>query len=316
MYILIIIALIVLNALFSMVEMALVSSNKFKLESMVKAGSKGAAKALEMYEDPTDFLSMVMIVLTLIGILLGIYSGEIDKTWIEATISKVGFLQPYSATLATGIVVLIITYFTIVFGELLPKKIGITFPEPIIEVLAKASYFILLMMLPFVWLLSNSNNLILRLMGIRQNKDDSVSEREILSIIKESTTTGEVQDIEQEIVDRVFRLGDRKIESLMTHRRDIIFIDMKDSLNEIDIKTKQEPHSAYPVTENNSIDEIVGIIYMKDLFQSVMTNPFKLSKWVRKPIYFFENTPTYQVLEEFRTKRVHCALITDEYGAI
>ena len=316
MEILIIIGLILLNGIFAMAEMSLVSSKRYKLETKKKQGNAGAQKAIELSEEPTKFLSTVQIGITLIGILLGIFSGKALTADVESMLSNIAFIRPYTDELSVGVVVVLITYLSIVLGELLPKKLGITFPESIAVILSRPMYLLSLVTSPFVWLLTKTNNLLLKILGIHDTKDKTATEEEIISIIKDSTISGEIQDIEQEIVDRVFELGDRKIESLMTHRRDILFIDMEDSLEDIRAKVKAEPHSAYPVSIDHNADKIQGIIHMKDLFESAFSETFDIKKYIKKPIFIFESTPAYKLLEMFKEQKMHYALITDEYGSI
>lgn len=299
-----------------MAEMSLVSSKKYKLETQKKQGNPGAQKAIELSEEPTKFLSTVQIGITLIGILLGIFSGKALTDDVEIFISQIDVLSPYADKLSVGIVVVMITYLSIVLGELLPKRLGITFPESIAVRLSRPMYWLSILTSPFVWLLTTTNKLLLKILGIHDHKDNTATEEEIISIIKDSTLSGEIQGIEQEIVDRVFELGDRKIESLMTHRRDILFIDMEDTLEEIRAKVKAEPHSAYPVTLDHNADKVQGIIHMKDLFESAFSKTFDIETYIKKPIFLFESTPAYKLLEMFKEQKMHYALITDEYGSI
>ncbi len=316
MEILIILLLVCLNGILAMAEMSLVASRKFKLESESKKGRIGAQKALELSEDPTRFLSTVQIGITLIGILLGVFGGENLTQDFELFLLRFEWLKPYAHHIAVALVVVFITYLSIVLGELLPKKIAMTFPEPIAIMLSGPMSVLSKVSAPFVWLLSFTNNGILRLLGIKDNNDSAVTEAEIKSLIKEGTHSGEIQQIEHEIVDRVFEFGDKKIESIMTHRRDIIAIDIDDSVDEIKNKIFQEPHSSYPVTKNNELDDIEGIVLLKDLFEGILGYSFDLKKHIKKPIYLYENTPAFKLLEMFRQERMHYALITDEYGSI
>jgi len=223
MELLIIIGLVLLNGIFAMSEMSLVSSRKFKLESARKKGNKGAKTALEMAENPTRFLSTVQIGITLIGVLLGIYSGEKLTGGVEAFFSRFESLRPFAHNLAVGGVVVFITYLSIVLGELFPKKLGLTFPEPIAMLFSRPMNILSKITAPFVWLLTTTNNLLLRIFGIKANLDSAVSEEEIKSIVRESAEGGEIQDIEHNIVERVFELGDRKANTLMAHRSDLAF---------------------------------------------------------------------------------------------
>ncbi|OGS70431.1 MAG: hemolysin [Flavobacteria bacterium RIFCSPLOWO2_12_FULL_35_11] len=315
MEILIIIGLVLINGVFSMSEMSLVSSRKFKLESARKKGSKGAKIALELSENPTKFLSTVQIGITLIGILLGVYSGENLTNDVAGFFSKFEFTEPFSHNIAVGVIVVFVTYLTIVLGELLPKRLGMTFPEPIAIVLAKPMKILSVITSPFVWLLTTTNNLLLNIMGIRKTTDSKVSEEEIKSIIKESAAGGEIQDIEQDIVERVFELGDRKVNSLYTHRSQIVFIDTTDSWDTIKSKINEEKHSAYPVCENNNLDDIIGVVLLKDLFTPTTNDNFDIKNFIKKPVFLNESSYAYKVLEIFKKERMHYGIVVDEYGS-
>lgn len=315
MEILIIIGLILINGIFSMSEMSLVSSRKFKLESARKKGSKGAKIAIELSENPTKFLSTVQIGITLIGILLGVYSGENLTNDVADFFSKFEFTEPFSHNIAVGVIVVFVTYLTIVLGELLPKRLGMTFPEPIAIRLAKPMKILSVITSPFVWLLTTTNNLLLNIMGIKKTTDSKVSEEEIKSIIKESAAGGEIQDIEHDIVERVFELGDRKVNSLFTHRSQIVFIDTTDSWDTIKSKINEEKHSAYPVCENNNLDDIIGVVLLKDLFTPTTNDNFDIKNFIKKPVFLNESSYAYKVLEVFKKERMHYGIVVDEYGS-
>lgn len=304
-----------MNGIFSMSEMALVSSRKFKLESAKKKGSSGAKAALELAENPTKFLSTVQIGITLIGILLGVYSGENLTHEVEIFLSQFAILQPYAKNMAVGIIVVCITYLSILLGELFPKRLGMTFPETIAISLARPMQILSTLTAPFVWLLTATNNLLLGVFGIKKSIDSKVSEEEIKSLIKESAEGGEIQDIEHNIVERVFELGDRKITSLFTHRSDIVYFDVNDSWEEVRKKIEEEKHSAYPVCENDDIDEILGIVLLKDLITHIQGN-FNLKDFIKNPLYFNENTYAYVMLEQFKKEKMHYGIVVDEYGTI
>lgn len=315
MEIIIIIGLILLNGVFSMSEMSLVSARKFKLESAKKKGSKGAKTALDLSENPTKFLSTVQIGITLIGILLGVYSGENMTHDVELYLSHFEMLIPYSHDLAVVIIVIAVTYLSIVLGELLPKRLGLTFPEPIAIFLAKPMKVLSVITSPFVWLLTSSNDIILKILGIKSTMDSKVSEEEIKSIIKESAEGGEIQDIEQDIVERVFEFGDKKVNSLFTHKNDIVFFDETDDLQTIRQKITAEKHSAYPVCSNNDIDKVIGIVLLKDLFTPSIEKNFKLLNFIKEPLFLTETTFAYTLLEKFKAERMHYAIVVDEYGS-
>ena len=315
MEIFIILILVLVNGVFSMAEMSLVSARKFKLENAKRKGSTGAKAALELSENPTRFLSTVQIGITLIGILLGVYSGENLTNDFQFFLDNIAFIKPYSHDVAVGLIVLFITYISIVLGELLPKKIALVYPESIAITLSKPMKIISLITAPFVWLLSVTNDFLLKILGIKSNLESKVSEEEIKSIIKESVDGGEIQEIEQNIVERVFELGDKRLKSLQTHRTDIIFFNLDDDFETISQKITTEKHSAYPVCTNHTIDEVIGIVLLKDLFINDKTKPFHLKDYIKEPVYVNENTFSYNLLETFKSKKIHYAIIIDEYGS-
>ncbi|QFG52679.1 hemolysin family protein [Chryseobacterium sp.] len=314
MELLIIILLVILNGIFSMSEMSLVSSRKFKLENAGKKGSGGARKALQLSENPTKFLSTVQIGITLIGILLGVYSGENLTTDFQNFLARIPALEAYSKPLATTGIVVFITYLSILLGELLPKRIAMTFPERIITMVAKPMDLLSKITSPFVWLLSTSNNLILNLLGIRSNSDSIITEEEIKSIVKESAQEGEIEQIEHNIVERVFELGDRKINTLLTHRTAMTFFNVDDSLEKILAAIREDKHAAYPVTRDNDIDDIIGIVLLRDLFPIDDPETFSLEQYLKQPVFLNENYYAYKVLEIFRKEQNHYGIVIDEYG--
>ena len=309
-------ALILLNGIFAMSELALVSSRKFKLEKAKRKGSEGAKTALELSANPTKFLSTVQIGITLIGILLGVYSGENLTNDVVEIVNRITVLKPYSSQIASVVLVISITYFSIVLGELLPKRIGMTFPETIITLLARPMKWLSVLTSPFVWLLTFSNNQLLKILGIKNQSEQAISEDEIRSIIKESAEGGEIEQIEHSIVTRVFEFGDRKVNSLFTHRKDLVYFSLDDSFETVKNKITAEKHSAYPVSKTNDIDDIVGIVLIKDLFTLKNESEFNLKDYLVEPIYFSENTSAFKVLEIFKNERIHYGIIIDEHGNI
>lgn len=316
MEILIIVILILLNGVFSMSEIALVSSSRFKLERAVKKGHSGARKALALAESPNTFLSTVQIGITLIGILTGIYSGDKITGDLKILVSQVDVLAPYSNTISVGLVVIILTYFSIVFGELLPKRIGLSFPEKVAALVAAPMQIVSQITKPFIWLLAKSNDACLKLLGISEKKEGAASEEEITSIIRESTLHGEIEQIEHDIVSRVFALGNRKASELMTHKSDLIWFDVNEDPENIRSRMQLEVHSVYPVA-NKDLDKIVGVLYVKELFpRDLNGKTFNLKNYLRKPLFVHENLPAYQVLEQFKSSKVHHAIVVDEYGSV
>jgi putative hemolysin len=298
-----------------MSELSIISSRKFKLENAKRRGSSNAKIALDLAENPTRFLSTVQIGITLIGILLGVYSGENLTTDLTEQISKIEFLSRYAHTISTALIVLLVTYLSIVLGELFPKRLGMTYPEPIATAVAKPMYFLSKITAPFVWLLSGSNDLLLFLFGIKPNSESKISEEEIKAIIKESAEGGEIMDIEQDIVERVFELGDRRINTLFTHRSELVYFNVTDTWAEVRMKIDGEKHSAYPLCVDDDLDDIVGMVLVKDLFKPGLEDNFSLRQVARKPLFINENSFAYQVLDLFKKEKMHYGIVIDEYGS-
>jgi putative hemolysin len=314
MEILIILFLILLNGVFSMSEIALISARKNRLETAAKKGNTNAKVALDLANSPNKFLSTVQIGITLIGILTGIYSGDKITTDVRLFVESFASLKPYAETISVGIVVVILTFFSLVLGELLPKRIGLNYPEAIAKAVAVPMKWVSIITAPFIWLLTVSTEGILKLFNIKPTADGKVTEEEIKAIIKEGTEGGEVQEIEQDIVERVFHIGDRKVNSLMTHRQSIVYLSYEDSIEELKEKVLQELHSVYPVCKENNIDEVEGVVLLKDLFSSFEKGKFSIKSITKKPEYLIEHTSAYKALENFKKSKVHYALVTDEYG--
>ncbi len=316
MEILIIFILILLNGIFSMSEIALVSAKKFKLESAARKGNSHAKKALELSENPNIFLSTVQIGITLIGILTGIYSGEKITADVKVFFSNIPLLMPYADTLSVTAVLIILTFFSIVLGELVPKRIGLMFPEKIAILMARPMTWVSVIARPFIWLLTQTNNLILGIFGIKDGNDNIISEEEIKAMVKESVDGGDVQEIEQQIVQRVFALGDRKVRELMTHRQDLVYFDIHDDGFIIKSKVQESPHSAYPVVHKN-LDHLLGLVSLKEIFPVAGSETsFDLKNYLRQPITVYENTSAYKVLEKIKEEQMHYAFVVNEYGTL
>lgn len=313
MEILIILFLILLNGVFSMSEIALISARKNRLETAAKKGQQNAKVALDLVNSPNKLLSTVQIGITLISILTGIFSGDKITTDVQAFVATFPALTHYAHTIAVGIVVVILTFFSLVLGELVPKRIGLNYPETIAKGMAVPMKVISQLTAPFIWLLTISTDALLKLFNIKPTADGKVTEDEIKAIIKEGTEVGEVQEIEQDIVERVFHIGDRKINSLMTHRSDIVSLFINDSVDELKAKVLNELHSVFPVC-NDSLDEIIGVVSLKDLFSNFDKGNFDLKAIAKEPAYLIEQTSAYKALENFKKTRVHYAFIVDEHA--
>jgi putative hemolysin len=305
--------LILLNGLFSMSEIALVSARKGRLEHQAEKGDKKAKLALEMSSHPELFLSAVQIGITLISIVTGVYSGERFSKDLQPLVEKFETLRPYAEGISTTFIIIIVTFLSIIFGELIPKRIGLLRSEKIAKTVAGPMKFFSRIFHPFVWLLNKTSNIFFRVFNIKRIKDDAVTEEEIKTLITEGTEAGTIDEAEQEIIERVFHLGDRNITSLMTHRSDIIWFNLDDSEDKIKEKILQEPHSSYPICDG-SVDNIKGIVSIKDLYISPDNILFKD---IMVPALFIpENNSPYQVMEKFKESKIHSAFIVDEYGSI
>ncbi|HEV7333709.1 MAG TPA: hemolysin family protein [Flavisolibacter sp.] len=313
MDIVILLGLIFLNALFVMAEIALVSARKSRLESMADKGDAKARHALDLSNNPEIFLSTVQIGITLIAIFTGVYSGEKFSAQLKPVIQEITFLEPYADTIATTLIVILVTYLSIVFGELIPKRIALINAEKIAKTSAQPMSVFSRIMHPFVWLLNKTSNLFFKLFNIRSKRDDFVTEDEIKAIITEGTEYGTVEEEEKEMIERIFHLGDRNITSLMTHRSDIVWFDINDTEDKIREKIFQDPHSFYPICEEE-IDAIKGVVSLKDMY---LNDDFTLFRDLMKPAIFVpDNNTAYQVMAKFKESKFHVCFIVDEYGSL
>jgi putative hemolysin len=313
MEILILLGLIILNGLFVMSEIALVSARKARLESMAEKGDKKAESALNLSNAPETFLSAAQIGITLIAILTGVYSGEKFGNMLAPTIAQIEPLAPYAHTIATTIVVIIVTFLSIVFGELVPKRIGLLNAERIAKIVAGPMRGFARFTHPIVWLLNKTSNLFFKIFKINKTKDETVTEDEIKAIINEGTESGSIEEEEKELIERIFHLGDRNITSLMTHRSDVIWFDLNDNEEIVRDKILKEPHSVYPICDG-SIDNIKGMVSIKDLY--IIDDFTKFKDIVQPAMFVPENNTAYQVMERFKETKQHSCFIVDEYGSL
>jgi len=309
----ILIGLILVNGLFSMSEIALVSARKSRLESMANEGSVRAAKALELISKPEIFLSTVQVGITLISIITGLYSGEKFGKDLEPYVAQIPSLEKYADTISTTLVVIVVTFLSILIGELIPKRIGLLNAEKISLFAAPVMSFLSKLTFPVIWLLNNTTSLIFRVFNIKNTKESVVTEEEIKALLNESAEGGEIDETEQEIIERVFHLGDRSITSLMTHRSDIAWLDVNGTITDLLDKLYPNPHSVYPLCDG-AIDEIKGIIQLKEIVLAERSTP--LSNFLRTAVFVPENITPYKLMEKFRSTKVHSAFIVDEYGTL
>jgi putative hemolysin len=310
---LIILFLVILNGVFSMSEIALISARKNRLENAAKKGNSSAKAALDLANSPNKFLSTVQIGITLIGILTGIFSSDKITNDFEAFFAQFEIFTPYQHTLAVGVVVVLLTFVSLVLGELVPKRIGLNYPETIAKATAVPMKAVSIITAPFIWLLTISTEFLLKILMIKPTADGKITEEEIKAIIKEGTEGGEVQEIEQDIVERVFHIGDRKVNSLMTHRKSVISLPLDANREQVRELMLKELHSIYPVYREN-YDDIVGVVNLKSIFSHFGDEHFHLSNILNEAPYIMEQTTAYKALENFKQSGIHYAFVSDEYG--
>lgn len=315
MEILIVFVLILVNGFLSMSEMAVVSARKSKLETDAKKGSKKAKAALELADNPDDFFSTLQIGITLIGILTGLFSGEAFAADLSIYIAKISFLESYAFVISKAIIVIFVTYLTLVIGELVPKRLGLAKAESISKFIAKPMMILSKITYPLVWVLAKSTLFISNLLGLNNTKDSPVTEAEIKAMMKESLDDGELDEAEHDMVERVFDLGDRKISSIMTHRSELVTLDIKDSKEILRNKVEKHLYNNYPVV-SGKIDNVIGFVSLKSLFVTIDDDDFCLKDIITKSYYLPESMNVNKALEFFKNKRIKSALVTDEFGSV
>lgn len=311
--IIIILLLILVNGIFAMSEIAVIQARKTTLSNDEKKGSKGAKTALRLANDPDRFLSTVQIGITLIGILTGIYSGASLSGRFSDVFESLGMPERWAYPLAQGIIVIVVTYLTIIFGELVPKRIGMSVAERVSEIIARPMYVLSVIAGPFVWVLSKSTEAVVDLLGVK-NAESKVTEEDIKSIVQEGKEDGEVQEVEQDIVERVFMLGDLTVDSIMTHRSDVVTLDVNMTNDELKDVLNGNLYEAYPLIDRG-IDNILGVVLLKDLLFRLDDKTLKLKSIMHPAVYFYENMSVYKALEQMKEKRLTQAFICDEFGS-
>lgn len=309
----IIIGLIILNGIFAMSEIALISARKSKLGSDSKKGNRSAETALKLAEQPDRFLSTIQIGITLIGILTGIYSGNQIAQIVKDLFVSVGISPVYAPAAAQIIIVILVTYLTLIFGELLPKRIGLCMAESVAKFVARPMYMLSRVASPFVWLLSGSTAFLFRILGLK-DKESKVTEEEIKSIVKEGTEDGEVQPVEHDIVQRVFLLGDLEVDAIMTPRNDMVWLNNTMTAKEVKEIIAKDMFAVYPVADGD-LDHVKGIVSLKNLFFVLDKTDFCLDNIVEEPTFIYENMDVYKALELMKSQHTGFSLVCDEFGS-
>jgi putative hemolysin len=313
---LIILVLILINGFFAMSEISVVSARKSRLEAQSKSGHAGARKALELSASPSRFLSTVQVGITLIGILTGMFGGESFSKDLESLVVQVPLLAPYSGPISVTVVIILITYFSIVLGELVPKKIGLTMPENIAAFVSRPMFTISRIASPFIWLLSKSTEVLIKLFGIKKTDENHVTEEEIKAIVQEGAEAGSIEEIEQDLVTNILHLSDRTVSSLMTPRHQLLWIDSQKPFEAQLGKLLDEDLSYFPVC-NGNLDDMLGIFHLRDYSKAILKdNVFQLADWLKKPLFLPEQMKAYKCLETFQKTKNHFGVIVDEYGSV
>lgn len=309
-------SLILVNGLFSMTEIAVVSARRVRLAQSAMAGSAGAARAVDLQENPDRFLSTVQIGITLVGILSGAFGGALLSDEFADIVRQVPALEPYADSIGFGIVIVVITYFALVIGELVPKNIALSRPETIATLFSRPMDLVSRLTAPAVWLLSASTRLILKLLRINETRDASITEEEIKAHIAHGTQTGVLDEAEQELIESVIKLDDQRITALMTPRVKIAWLDLDDPVETNRQKLIGSQYSRLPVCRGQ-LDDVVGFVKARDLLGHVLAGgDLELEQLVKQPVFVPESATALELLEIFKTSSTHVALVIDEFGAI
>lgn len=313
----VVLLLVVLNGLFAMTELAVVSSRKSKLQSRAERGDRGARKALKLAEEPTQFLSAVQVGITLIGILAGAYGqAAIAGQLTEILKQAAPVLAPYAEVGATALVVVLITYVSLIVGELVPKRLALIFPETIAAKMAGPISTLALIMKPFVLLLTASTSGILKLLGVKDRDGSDVTQEEVESILAEGASAGLIEPEEQEMIEEILRLGDRAVRVAMTPRHEVYWIALDDPEAVLREEIRTCPYSRIVVARENDVDNPLGVVHKKDLLDSLLDKgEFHIESLVAEPALIPQSTSVLKALEILKGSKVHMAFVVDEYGA-
>lgn len=313
--VLIIFFLLLLNGFFAMSEIAVVSASKPLLRQMAKSGNARAARALSLAEDPGRFLSTVQVGITLVGIMAGAYGGATLSAKLAPSLNDIPLINPHGETVAVTLIVGLITYCSVVIGELVPKQFALTRPEKLAMAVSYPMWLLSRICTPVVWTLEMSAAILLRILGLRSSAEALVTEAEVKAILNEGAASGAIEKSEHDMLQRVIRLGDRDIKSIMTHRTDFISIDISDPLEIIRQKVHENGHSRYPVTDGDS-SVIIGIIHAKELLDAALTSSaIDLRSHVREVHAVHDSVSCLDVMDMFKKFDMHLALVVDEYGS-
>lgn len=317
MEIVILFGLILLNGAFAMSEIALVTARRTRLQKLIDEGDHAAAAAVKLGEDPTRFLSTIQIGITSIGVLNGIVGEAALAAPLAQWLAGLGLAAPYNAYAATGLVVVTITYFSIVVGELVPKRIGQSHPETLARLVARPIEWLAIATKPFVRLLSVSTQALLKLLGVKESSGQAVTEEEIHAVLAEGTTAGVIESHEHAMVRNVFRLDDRQIGSLMVPRSDVKLLDLRDGFERHLAVIESSDHANFPLVKGG-LDQLVGVLNARQWLARIVRDDDRdiASQPLEQPLYVPETLTGMELLENFRTSNVQMAFVIDEYGEV
>lgn len=314
--ILIILLLIVANGLFSGTEIAIISARRHRLEQLAQKGKHSARVALRLAGSPNQFLSTVQIGITLIGILSGAVGGATVARQLDSLLEQLPALAPYSEALSFALVVAVITFLSVVVGELVPKRLALAYPEQLACTMAPAMRWLSRMSAPVVHLLSRSTEALLNLLGVPSSREPEITEDEIKAMIRRGAASGVVEEVEHDMVQRVLRLGDRTIKTLMTPRTDICWLDVEEPLEESLQQVLDSTHSRFPVGKG-SLDACLGVVRVRHLLSAKISGELiNLEELVQPPLFVAESTRALSMLEQFKHSGIHIALVADEFGGV
>ncbi|MFK3966166.1 hemolysin family protein [Ensifer adhaerens] len=310
----VIFVLLLINAFFALSEMAIVSASKPMLRQMAKQGNARAEVALRLAEDPGKFLSTVQVGITLVGTLAGAYGGATIAAKFAPLLDEVAWINPYGNTVALVLVVTLITFLSVVIGELIPKQLALKNSEALAMFVARPMHFLSRITAPVVYLFETAASLAMRLLGIRPDDPDHVTEEEVHAIMAEGVESGAIEKSEHEMLRRIIRLGDRNVKSIMTHRTEVSFIDVNDSLETVGRKIDQFGHSRYPVVDGPSGD-VLGAVLAKEVLNAPTSGPFDVRRYIKEIHTLPETASCLKALEAFKSSSINMAMIVDEYGS-
>ncbi len=313
--ILVILLLILVNGAFALSELALVSANRARLAVLARKGVPGAARARALAEDPQRFLPAVQVGITLVGILTGVFGGASVATHLTPLLARLPRLAPLAGSLALGLVVVAITYLTLVLGELVPKQLALRQPERAAALVAGPLTVATRVVAPFVFVLGHSSALVLRLLGAHRPLPQTVTEEELKALLAEGEQTGVLETEERDMIERVLRLADKPVRAIMTPRTEIVWIDRTDPAREIAAALKSAPHSRFIVCDG-AVDNVVGVVQAKDLLDRVLDGKdLSIPAALRQPIVMPDTVTALDALERLKADPMGLALVLDEYGS-